>query len=85
MGSVSWAATEFVQNCTRGSIRSTYLLLTGLHYVVSVVALGSFVFRIVDGTGVFVVWWSVVLVFRIVDGTGMFEGRKPWGVLCCQC
>ena len=26
-----------------------------------------------------------LLVFRIVDGTGMFEGRKPWGVLCCQC
>ena len=28
---------------------------------------------VVDGTGVFVVWWSVMFVFRIVDGTGMFE------------
>ena len=28
---------------------------------------------IVDGTGVFVVWWSVKFVFRIVDGTGMFS------------
>ena len=27
---------------------------------------------IVDGTGVFVVWWSVKFVFRIVDRTGMF-------------
>jgi hypothetical protein len=26
---------------------------------------------VVDGMGVFVVWWSVVFVFRIVDGTGM--------------
>ena len=31
------------------------------------------VFRVVDGTGVFVVWWSVKFVFRIVDGTGMFS------------
>ena len=30
------------------------------------------VFRIVDGTGLFVVWWFV-FVFRIVDGTGIFE------------